>query len=296
MRTLPLAIIFLLLGHLSQAQGVSNVYVFPFSIKGDTSFIYGQPTLVSHLNKKGYNNQPFWNGNTLYMTVQNEGGSQTDIYSFDFSTRTRTQLTRTSTAEYSPTLMPDGKHLSMVVVEPDNAQRLWAIPLDGDQSKIKCLLPNIKNVGYHEWLSPTEVALFLVGENPNPHQLYIADTKTGVANFASSNIGRCMKMGRTKLTFVSKRSDNDWHISQIYPQRSTYKRQIASTLVGSEDFVFIDEETLIMARGAKLYRLKLDQSQRWELIGDLSRFGITNISRLAYNNNRLALVDNEKSE
>jgi len=295
MRTLPLTFVALFICSVAFGQGVSNVYVFPFSIKGDTSFVYGQPVLVSHMNKEGYNNQPFWDGNTLYMTVQKKGAAQTDIYSFNFSTRTRTQLTRTLTAEYSPTIMPDGKHMSMVVVEPDQSQRLWAIPIDDDEGKIKCLLPEIKNVGYHEWISPYEVALFLVGDS-GPHQLYIADIKTGVASFASSNIGRCMKMGRTKLTFVSKRSETDWHISQIYPQRSTYKTQVASTLVGSEDFIFLDEETILMARDAKLYRMKLNQSQRWELIGDLSRFGITNITRMAYLNNRLAIVDNEKSE
>ena len=79
----------------------------------------------------GYNNQPSFTADgasILYTSIRDK---QADIYRYDIRGGTTTQITKTPESEYSPTLMPDGKSISVVRVEADNTQRLWKFPLAG---------------------------------------------------------------------------------------------------------------------------------------------------------------------
>jgi Tol biopolymer transport system component len=84
----------------------------------------------------GYNNQPFFTPDgrsILYTSIRN---GQADIYRYDIRTGVTTQVTNTPESEYSPTLMPDGKHISVVRVEADGTQRLWEISACGRRAVI----------------------------------------------------------------------------------------------------------------------------------------------------------------
>src|SRR3989304_1572957 len=86
---------------------------------------------VNITNRKGYDNQPVFspNGKYILYSSQPDSGCATDIYKYDLKTKTITQFTKTQTSEYSPTFMPDGKNISVVMVEKDSVQRLWKFPL-----------------------------------------------------------------------------------------------------------------------------------------------------------------------
>jgi len=62
----------------------------------------------------------------LYTSIRNK---QADIYRYDLQSGATTQVTNTAESEYSPTLMPDRKNISVVRVEADGkTQRLWKFP------------------------------------------------------------------------------------------------------------------------------------------------------------------------
>lgn len=125
----------------------------------------------------GYNNQPSFladDRSVLYTSIRN---GQADIYQYDPGFGGTTQATNTPESEYSPTLMPDGKNISVVRVEADGTQRLWKFPLTG-RGAPSLILEDIKPVGYHWWLDKNTLALFILGATGKPATLQIADVRT----------------------------------------------------------------------------------------------------------------------
>src|SRR6266571_163493 len=122
----------------------------------------------------GYNNQPSFTADgqsILYTSIRDK---QADIYRYDIARGTTIQITKTPESEYSPTLMPDGKSISVVRVEADGTQRLWKFPLTGGPPSL--ILENIKPVGYHLWIDGDTLALFVLGK---PNTLQLVDLRSG---------------------------------------------------------------------------------------------------------------------
>src|SRR2546429_4187622 len=141
----------------------------------------------------GYNNQPFFlpNGHgILYTSIRDK---QADIYRYDISTKATTQITSTPESEYSPTLMPDGKNISVVRVEADGTQRLWKFPLAGGAPSL--IVENIKPVGYHLWIDDHTLALFVLGGSGKPNFLEIYATRTQKSEFVIENPCRILRKG-----------------------------------------------------------------------------------------------------
>src|SRR5438045_9070128 len=90
---------------------------------------FGEPKKITDF--VGYNNQPFFmpdGHGILYTSIRNK---QADIYRYDLRDEGTTQVTNTPESEYSPTLMPDRKNISVVRVEADGkTQRLWTFPFE----------------------------------------------------------------------------------------------------------------------------------------------------------------------
>lgn len=269
------------------AQKLEHYDILLFDISQSASeFQLSNARLLTHFNPDGYNNQPhFFADQEIWVTSQTRyDTTQTDIQSLHFGTRVRTQITQTRTSEYSPTPMPDGKHFSAIVVEDDGSQRLWKFPKAGEGNG-QPLLPDLTGVGYHAWLDETNLACFIVGE---PHYLAHVQTNHSRQRRIASNVGRCLqKHPKTNaLYFVVKATDQTWFIKSYQPD--TEKQSIiCTTLSGSEDFVILEDGTLIMGQNQKLFAWKREM---WVPIADLSIYGVKKISRLASRNGKLAIV------
>ena len=142
--------------------------------------VHDLPSEPVRINEtSGYNNQPHFSadGSVVYYTREmpaEQGSAQTDIAAYDTGTRATTMVIQTPESEYSPTPIPGRNALSVVRVEPDQKQRLWAIDLADGQMEL--LLPDADPVGYHSWISRQEVAMFILGDS---FDLYTA--RLGVA-------------------------------------------------------------------------------------------------------------------
>src|SRR5687768_4893278 len=148
------------------APPATDVFLAPLETAGGKLSV-GRPENISA--SPGYDNQPFFapGGRTLFFTsargaVSSKCGSpQTDVYKFDLQTRKVTRVTETEECEYSPTVTPDGRHLSVIRVEADGTQRLWRFTIDGKNPSL--ILTDVKPVGYHAWLDDKTLALFVLG-------------------------------------------------------------------------------------------------------------------------------------
>jgi hypothetical protein len=259
-----------------------------------------QAAVFNITNRRGYDNQPAWDGNNrILYTSQTAGptdkiGGQTDIYEINFETAAISRVTDTPESEYSAALTPDGKAITVVRVERDSTQRLWRFPKD--RSAPSVLLPEIKPVGYFAWLDTTRLALFVLG---TPNTLQIADVRTGKAQVVTSNIGRSLqRVPGGSLASYLRRSGQRWVLETVNPTPradGTFIRDSIAVMPDSADYVVWRSATeLYTAAGSRLLRMRLP-NRSWVAVEDLSARGIRRISRIALSpdGSRMALVADE---
>lgn len=248
--------------------------IFLVGLDGVT--VVGEPSNVTA--RDGYDNQPYFlpdSSGFLYTSLREDG--QTDIFRYDLESEVSSPVTRTPEGEYSPTPFREGRAFSVIRVEADGTQRLWAFAMDGTSPEL--ILENVKPVGYHAWSGDElQLALFVLGDPPT---LQLADVSSGTAETVTSNIGRSLhkRPDRDAFTYVDKSDDKDWWIEQL--DLSTMSaRPIAPTLEESEDYVWTPEGEILMAQQSSLFRWDPSASD-WAKIADWSAARVDNITRLA---------------
>lgn len=234
---------------------------------------YSFKNLKNITNRTGYDNQPQFidNQTILYTSIREDG--QADIYQINLTTGKITQVTSTPEDEYSPTLMPDGKHISTVRVEADSTQRLWKFPL-GKPDSFSLVLPDVKGVGYHEWINDSMLALFMLG---NPFTLQLANTNSKLQPAVlDSFIGRSIQCNKNgTLFYVSKRDSDVWCIkSRYFGSEKTdlsvldYYERIGSSVFFCgyqvEDFFYTSDNALWFGNKSKLIRIYLKPKNKQE--------------------------------
>jgi len=271
---------------LAQTTADPEIYLLPLSVS-DGRIAVGKPTNIT--NRPGYYNQPTFspNGREIYYTSTREDG-QADIYEYDIAAKTTQRLTKTAAeSEYSATIMPSRERISVVRVEKDSTQRLWSFTLKGDDDRL--VLPDIKPVGYHAWLSPFHLALFVLG---TPNSLVLVDTRTGKEQVLARDIGRSLLPLPTGhgFTYLAHR-DSDWVLTEVRLSTSNdsvrYSRPLV-TLPAGMNFVAWVGSTLIGGAGTKL--LTWRPGGEWAELVDLKSEGLTHISRIAVSPDRLRLA------
>jgi dipeptidyl aminopeptidase/acylaminoacyl peptidase len=243
---------------------------------------------VNITQREGYDNQPAFidNGHALLFTSV-RGDAQADIYRYDLDTKRTVRFTSTAPeSEYSATLTPDGRAVSVVRVERDSTQRLWRFPLDGGAPSV--ILERIKPVGYHAWADDHTLVLFVLGTPPS---LQIANTRTGRADTVLTNIGRCLQRipGSRLVSFVHVISATERWIKSVDPATKAVK-PLVKLPEGSEFFVWTLTGDVIVGQGSRLLSWSSKQGGEWTPIADLASGGVTNISRLAISADGRALA------
>jgi hypothetical protein len=253
----------------------SDIFWAPLE-RTDEGLSVGTPRRVT--DRPGYDNQPSFGpgGRTLLYTSIREQG-QADIWSYEFARGTHRRLTRTPESEYSPTSTPDGRGISVIRVEMDSTQRLWRTGMSGRNPRL--VLPEVKPVGYHAWISSDTLALFVLGDPPS---LRIASVGTGEAIAAAEGIGRALHRvpGRHAVSYVD-RSDPEHAWIRELDLESGEVSTLAPSLPGSEDFTWGPDGSLLMAAATTLYRWVPGRSQRWEPVADLAAERAGAVTRIA---------------
>jgi dipeptidyl aminopeptidase/acylaminoacyl peptidase len=234
---------------------------------------------VNLTHRPGYDNQPAFtpDGRAILFTSIHADG-QADIYRLDLATRAVTQLTKTPESEYSPTPLPGGTGFSVVRVEMDSTQRLWAFNAHGQAPVL--LLPDIAPVGYHVWLDDHTLALFVLGK---PNALEIADTQTGKGHAIAHDIGQSLQRvpGGSRFSFL-RRDHGVWFLETADPAVPDGAIQrVAAMPTGAAYVVWVSPTVLLTAAGTEVYRMDRAAGTRWTPIADFREDGLRNLSRLA---------------
>lgn len=270
------------------APPATDIYVAELRVTG-RKITVGTPVNVTA--RPGYDNQPFFlpDGRAFLYTSVHEDG-QADIYRYDLDRKTSVQLTATRESEYSPTPLPRRAGFSVVRVEADSTQRLWAFDADGSHPRL--VLDSIKPVGYHAWGDDHTLLLFVLG---SPSTLQMADARTPAASGAvlARDIGRSLQRvpGRAAVTFVQRDSAAGPWLGEV--DVSTHRvRRLVQTPAGADFIAWTPGGIALTASGTTLYQWDPQRGGAWETVVDFAPAGLTNVTRLAVSpkGDRLAIV------
>jgi hypothetical protein len=297
MRIFLSAVVLLILSNLqvSHAQGGFDLWVMDTEGKGGKLKILTE-TAKPLTNRPEYDNQPnFINDAELVFSAADEKGNH-DIILYSFRTGNFTNLSRTADrSEFSPTLTDCGQYVSAVVMEPDSTQHLWLYPINLEAPEL--LYDDIAPVGYYDWYD-NKAAMFILGE---PNRLVYARGKGDLLEI-DTHIGRSVKRRpkTSQISYLSMKSPKETLAGLELPIRS-YDIENGKShvfgfgLAGSQDFIWLDHNYLLMAQGNGIYRKRTNQSE-WEFLGKITSDTHQNITRMAYSPdlNKLIIVMQRK--
>lgn len=292
---LTLSILFLFQLQIAQAQGGFDLWVLDTQGKGKKLKILPE-TAKPLTNRPEYDNQPnFINEYQLVFSAADEKGNH-DIIVYNFNSDKFTNLSKTADrSEFSPTLTDCGQYVSAVVMEPDSTQRLWLYPTNFGEPEL--LYDDIAPVGYYDWYD-NKAAMFILGQ---PNKLVYAIGKGNLLEI-DDQIGRSIKRRpkTSQISYLSMKSPKETlagielHI-RTFDIESRESQVLGYGLAGSQDFIWLDHNYLLMAQGNGIYRKKSTDSE-WEFLGKIESDTHQNITRMAYSPdlNKLVVVMQRK--
>ncbi len=264
----------------------TEIYLFDLTIKKSKIQLSNPQNITNHA---GYDNQPFFHPDkpSIYYSSANAEG-KTDILEYNYTTKATRNITTTPEREYSPTVTPDKKFLSCIIQRDNGEQNLGKYPIEGGEPIV---LINTLTIGYHSWITPERLLLFVLGDTMTLHQYDLGTSKDIIL---AKNIGRSLhKIPNTSsMSFVHKISEGEWLIKKI--NENGVIETITAALRGREDLAWTPDGKILMSDGKDLFYIQPGKSGFWQqIIIPFTPSG--NITRLAVNvdGNKIALVVNE---
>lgn len=286
---LLISIFFSLTLQTALCQGGFDIWMMDTRGKGKKFKILPE-TAKPLTDRPEYDNQPnFINEFQLVFSSADEKGNH-DIIVFNFNTGKFTNLSKTADrSEFSPTLTDCGQYVSAVVMEPDSTQRLWLYPTNFGEPEL--LYDDIAPVGYYDWYD-NKAAMFVLGD---PNKLIYAKGKGDLLTI-DDHIGRAVKRRpkTSQISYLSMKSPKETGDGLELPIR-TYDIESGKTdvlgfgLAGSLDFIWHDNNYILMAQGNNIYHKKSNHSI-WEFLGAINSKTHQNITRMAYSSDLKKLV------
>lgn len=264
---------------------------------GDTASI---SNLRNATAREGYDNQPFFvDGRSEFFYTSIRDG-QADIYAFDVGSGESRVVHHDPANEYSPTVMPGGKGISMIR-EAGGVQKLWHYSPTGED--LGSVLEDVVDVGYHAWLSAEDVALFVLDVEGGRHKLEIVHVPDQSRKPVAENIGRCMSIYPRSIeptgaiSFVALSEDEGGESSIMrYDLKSGEATELLKTRPGSQDYAWAPDGSLLMVQGTMLHRWT--EAKGWAEVSDLGFDASLEVTRLAISGDgkMLAIVTGPKPE
>lgn len=265
------------------AQAQTSTDLWQISTKGkgkNLQLISGTEKAIT--DRVEYDNQPsFINDYQMVFSAADSEGNH-DIIVYNFIEGKFTNLTKTGDrSEFSPKITECGQYIAAVVMEPDQKQRIWLYPTNFGEPEL--LYDDIEPVGYYDWYD-NKAAMFVLGD---PHQLIYARGRNDLVPMdqaiARSIVRRPKSNQITYLSTSKSTSSPEGDAMKLFAfdLESMEKENMGLGLAGSQDFIWVDKNTLVMGRGNSLYIRKWKE-EKWELLGSIDSSTHQNITRLAY--------------
>jgi hypothetical protein len=267
------------------AQPATDIFVADVSLHGGMLHI-GEPVNVTE--RDGYDNQPwFLPDGRSFLYVSGRDG-QTDVFRYDLTARTATQLTHTPQNEYSPSLPGDGSRMLVVRWANDmSTGALWWYTTDGEP-----LAPapgSVPRVGYYALADEHTLALFI---NDSIQSFMLADTRTGDTTRVGSDMGgsgpRAVP-GRRAVSYLRRHDDGSRWLTRLDLDTRT-STPLVQMLAGVANYTWTRNGSVLAAHGSTIHEWR--PGSEWRVIADFADAGIGGVTRIALSpdGDRMAFV------
>jgi len=242
-------------------------------------------------NHKGYNNQPSFidNDDKILFTSDIESDGKTHICSFNIKNKKTERLSITNTSEYSASLLPNQKDFSVVMVEEDSTQRIWAFDLLKGGNK-SCISQQTDSVGYYTWLGKDSILYYKL---TTPHSLHALNIKTNQDVWLCNSPTRSFKKVSSTTFFyvIHEEAQNTIYLFDIRTKKST--PLAVDNVSANQDYIWHPVLGLLKSETSKIYRYSTD-TKVWAELADFSLFGLKKITRfsISASGKYIALVSN----
>jgi hypothetical protein len=157
------------------------------------------------------------------------------------------------------------------------------------------LYEDIFPVGYYDWYDG-KAALFVLGE---PNSLVYVRGK-GSVDTLDTDIGRTVKRRPTtpEISYLDRKKSIESPLGKAVGIASVnlktgVRKEYGFAMPGSQDFIWLDKNHLLMAKGNEVFTKHIQESD-WHSLGKIESSSHQGITRMAYSSelNKLILVLN----
>jgi len=272
------------------AQKGADIYLFHFRLDDENFYISNAKNIT---DSPGYDNQPFFtpDGESI-LYASDDGFGQTDIFKYNLRSHSERRLTFSPESEYSPTVTPDQKFISCVILKRDGEQKLWKYPKNG---AVPRKISNIDKIGYHTWLNDSMIYAFVLGKKENSLEAILLSSKKSKEVAKNPGVTLQKIPGTEKISFVDMTEKKHWVIKSYNPTTNSTEEIIHTVDSKSEYYTWTPSGVLLSGDGHKLYKFNPKTDSDWIELADLSDYGIENFTRLAVSpkSNLIAIVVSE---
>ena len=268
----------------SFAQVGTDLWVINTSGKGGNLKLLTE-TAYALTDRPEYDNQPsFINEYQMVFSAADEN-ENFDIIVYNFNSKKFTNMSRTSDRnENSPMITDCGMYISAVVSEPDKKQRIWLYPLTFEPAEL--LYDDIEPVGYYDWYD-NKAAMYVLGD---PNKLIYAKGRNDLIEIDSAISRSIQKRPKTsEMTYMTELSSGQAGIIKSYDIENGNREVYLEGISGSQDFIWLDKNHLLMASGNEIFIRKYNKKE-WESLGVITSNSHENITRMAYSKDLNVLV------
>lgn len=266
------------------AQVGTDLWVINTSGKGGKLKLLTE-TAHKLTDRPEYDNQPsFINEYQLVFSAADENGNH-DIIVYNFDSDKFTNLSKTSDrSEFSPSITDCGMYIAAVVMEEGKKQRIWLYPTSFEPAEL--LYDDIEPVGYYDWYDD-KAAMFVLGD---PNKLIYARGRNDLIEIDSAIERSIKKRPKTsEITYLSQPTENQVGVIKSYDIENEKREVYLEGLSGSQDFIWLDKNYLLMASGNEVFIRKYT-GKVWESLGKIDSNTHENITRMAYSEDQNVLV------
>jgi dipeptidyl aminopeptidase/acylaminoacyl peptidase len=268
----------------------SNPEIFLFSIeKKDGKFTFTDGKNIT--NNPGYDNQPSFslNGSSLLFT-SNRNGKDTNIYEYFLADGKTNQITSSEDNEYTAKEF-DGNTINFVREGRGQEMTVWKY--DRQTKHESPALKNKESVAYYAFNSKGDALVWI----RYAYFIHWVNPEKGINKFVTdyAQPSTPQRLPATDNFSFMKRLPNDelW-IYEFNPTNQAI-RPVVQTKDAKITYCWMDDGSLLIGSGPKLFRFDEKSDKNWVLIADLSSFGIKDIGRISnsFDGKFLALVSNQ---
>ncbi len=263
---------------LLQAQEPSEIILFDLA-ESDGLITLSNPVNAS--SNKGYDNQPAFTEDGLFLLFSSEREGQTDIAQYNLQGKYRTWITNTPDSEYSPAPYPrKKKFFTCVRLNQDGTQFLYKYAFKSREPEV--IVPNLR-IGYYHWFTDRILVSFVIGDTET---LQVSNFRYRIRYPIERNPGRSFQRIPStadgiggKLCYINLEHGGP-EIYAIDPENSQ-QEYVADALPGSQDLVWTREGKILMGNEEAIYQYDPNGSDKWIPVRIESDLVLKGFSRMA---------------